>query len=119
MGFLRHPYHWCFGNMKTKRYLVDKDYLMPTLDVEIAPALGRGNKNLFFDLGCSVYSQRYYIEGKKAGMLEKGGASQDWFVDEYRKRGIDFDRIFAWEVEPQNPEELFAGYPDDVLSKLS
>ena len=119
VGFLRHPYHWCFGNMKTKRYVVSKDYLMPTLDVEIAPALGRGDKYLFFDLGCSVYSQRYYIEGKKAGMLEKGGASQDWFVDEYRKRGIDFDRIFAWEVEPQNPEELFAGYPDDVLSKLS
>ena len=104
--------------MKTRGYVVNKDYLMPTLDFEIAPAL-KGDKYLFFHLGCSVYSQRYYIEGKKAGMLEKGGASQDWFVDEYRKRGIDFDRIFAWEVEPQNPEELFAGYPDDVLSKLS
>ena len=40
----------------------------------------------FFDVGASIYN------------TGAGGASQSWFVETYRRGGVEFDRIFAWEA---------------------
>lgn len=42
-----------------------------------------------------------------------------WFVDTYRARGVEFDRILAWESTPQKPAHLFRSFPQDILVKLS
>lgn len=64
-------------------------------------------RSFFFDLGASTYS---------AGM---GGASQQWFVDGYTRRGIKFDRILAWEATLMFPSTVFEGMPAEVLDSVS
>ena len=103
MGALRHPKYHCFPGQD---YKFNKDYLMPIFDTEIVPAAAQ-QSNFFFDLGCSTYNAGF------------GGASQSWFINQYRQRGIEFDRILAWEYERQDPVALFAGYPPDVVEHLS
>lgn len=85
MGFLRHPLHHCFPNVGHKhKYAVNKDYMIQPFQPEIFPVGGSNRRNLFFDLGASLYSSG------------AGGASQQWFFETYKSRGITFDRILAW-----------------------
>lgn len=111
IGFLRHPRHICFD--KSSTYNVNKDYMFVSSGAEVFPKLIdehtglRRGRAFLFDLGCSSYG------------TGSGGASQNWFVDQYRLRGIEFDRILAWEMKPQVPSRLFGGYPPDILGVLS
>lgn len=102
VGFLRHPLHLCFDI--TDKYNVDKDYML----MSFGERSGRkaGGQNYLFDAGASSY-----LDGL-------GGASQSWLVDEYRRRGVEFDRIFAWEARPDQAE-LISEHPPDLLVKLS
>lgn len=66
---------------------------------QIVPRLMRTNsvsRNYLFDLGASLYTSG------------EGGASQQWFVDVYRERGIEFDRILAWENKIHDLKVIFA-----------
>jgi hypothetical protein len=119
MGFLRHPISHCFHQ---KDYL-NKNYMLtdharyvipplattPTEAVKVGLVAGTPDvyKRFMFDLGAS-----YYRSGA-------GGASQSWFVDTYLKFGIDFDRIIAWEANALNTSLVFAGYPAEIVSKLT
>lgn len=114
VGFLRHPTALCFSS--NKKTFTNKDYMLPNSVLEVWPRV-RSNlspfgvklqgRSFFFDVGASLYD--------RGG----GGASQSWFVSEYRKRGLDFNRIFAWEAKAYAPADLFDTFPPDVLDKLS
>jgi hypothetical protein len=108
ISFLRHPKFLCFPGID----VVDKNYMYLTWRDEVIPSVKRqnlnyGSRSYYFDLGASTYS------------TGAGGASQSWFVEEYLKRGIDFDRILAWEVSPIDPNNLFNSYPAHVVGKVS
>ena len=63
-----------------------------------------------FDLGASTYRNG------------RGGASQSWFIEQYEKHGVHFDRIFAWEATVHKPEGIFGektGMPKHVLDRIS
>jgi hypothetical protein len=106
IGFLRHPLFHCLGgrNLVDKEYMfiLHRDFVFPTPKKQT-----NVSTNYYFDMGASTY---------KSGA---GGASQSWFVDSYKKRGIEFDRILAWEVEKMDPEEIYREYPNDVVNKVS
>lgn len=109
VGILRHPRHICFSpspfyDEVTRSFELDKNYMLPLWNFEVLPA---PTTNFFFDLGASLYS---------AGL---GGASQSWFIDTYKTRGIIFDRILAWEAEPYTPIEIFEGMPPEILDRMS
>mmetsp|Transcript_8096 Transcript_8096/g.25701 ORF Transcript_8096/g.25701 Transcript_8096/m.25701 type:complete len:348 (+) Transcript_8096:89-1132(+) len=81
VGALRHPHHDC---VKRSSARASKAYLLPAWSAEVLPAPRR---RFFFDCGASLY---------RSG---SGGASQQWFVDGYARRGLAFDRTLAWEFE--------------------
>jgi hypothetical protein len=101
----------CYPDSADK--VVNKDYMFPTHQVEIFPKLideatnKRRGRAFLFDLGCSVYDDG------------AGGASESWFVNTYRARGIEFDRVLAWEMARIEPAKMFGGYPSDILDILS
>lgn len=101
-------------------YRLDKGYMLPMFRDEIAPKLHSrkrrhgggpmrhgGPMSFYFDLGASTYRSGF------------GGASMSWFVDEYDRRGITFDRILAWEAIPQNHSLLLQGFDAFPLARLS
>eukprot|EP00854_Cymbomonas_tetramitiformis_P025489 gene25489-31135_t len=124
VGLLRHPHAICKDDMAAQskncmfswsrfewHQLKDlresnRDISSKILKTSSRRCETRENRYLF-DMGCSTYS------------TGAGGSSLDWFVETYRRHGIEFDRIFAWEKTLQNADKLFAGFPLDVLSKLS
>ena len=106
IGFLRHPKVFCLNHHNN----VDKEYLFLLNSFQIFPTPKRNRvvgKKFLFDLGASLYNEGI------------GGASQQWFVEEYLKRGIDFDRIFGWEVTKHTPEEIYQRYPNNVVGKTT
>ena len=101
VSFLRHPLAVC-----TKRSVsvLDKSYMVVPKRDEVTSLSA---KKWLFDAGASTYD---------AG---KGGASQSWFVDTYRKRGIEFDRIIGWEARRTDPVEQWNSVPADIKRKTS
>jgi len=104
VGVLRHPEHHC-----TRVATGDKDYMLAYSKSEVAPPLHlvSGARSFLFDLGASFYSSGF------------GGASQEWFVNTYAKKGIRFDRIFAWEAIPHAPLDIYKPVPNDVMDRLT
>lgn len=105
VGFLRHPRAVCLG--PGLPLILSKDYLLPNWNFEISPQPKGARRAFFFDLGASTYN---------AGA---GGASGSWFVDEYARRGIQFDRILAWEMTQMSPAHIFRAMPNDVVDRVS
>lgn len=101
VGALRHPAYPCFRN---KRH--NKNWIFTTYDFEFEPH-GFGFRKYLFDLGASLYD---------AG---PGGASQHWFVDTYKARGIEFDRILGWEVKPHSDPQIYEGMPQEIVDVMS
>ncbi|XP_055339268.1 uncharacterized protein LOC129588879 [Paramacrobiotus metropolitanus] len=98
----RHPYTCLPDPVSTasyhERYAADKEYLLTAWN---APETAAG-KAYYFDLGASTYD------------TGPGGASQKWIVDQYKLRGVDFHRIFAWEAKPYDPETIFQSIPAEL-----
>lgn len=97
-GALRHPLALCSGDN-----LLSRDYLL----VQSAFSLPyrRHGRNYFFDLGASKYNDG------------AGGASQAWIINAYRKRGVEFDRIFLWEAQVHSPLEIYKDVPKELFAK--
>ena len=100
VSFLRHPMYLCFD--ATRKYHVNKDYMLlshPGLTVSDPSA-----KKFMFDAGASSYRQG------------AGGASSAWFIETYRKNGVEFDEMFCWEANGRQ-KDLIREYPFDILVK--
>jgi len=108
VGFLRNPYTHCFPMERIFHWAPrDKKYLIPSWREDVWTRGGGGSTSAFlFDLGASLYNKGI------------GGASTSWFVDEYQARGIQFDRIFAWEATPHDDAEIFAPVPDSIADRM-
>ena len=107
VGFLRDPRTHCYTAGRNAHWALqrDKNYLIPSWRQDVWP---RGPASAFlFDLGASLYNKG------------PGGASTSWFVNEYRARGISFDRIFAWEAKPHDDAEIFASVPNSIADRMS
>jgi hypothetical protein len=104
MGILRHPYAICMPHTKQHGDVFRKDWLiLPNSEY----FKGRNHpKVIMYDLGASTY---------KTGA---GGASQEWFVSEFARRGMAFDEIYAWEAAKHEPADIFKDVPPNMLPKL-
>ena len=115
VGLLRHPNYYCIvpgtGSTHIPNWVsgalwqFNRDYLLPMWKVEAQ--LASPGRAYFFDLGASVYN----------GGL--GGASQKWFIDSYLRRGIHFDRIFAWEVRARTDEQIMKPLPKALRNRTT
>ena len=108
VGFLRHPEAHCPQFPGSKYWVtkvISKDYLIPAWHAEAWPR-GR-TRALFFDMGASLYH------------TGNGGASMSWFVTQYRVRGIQFDRIFAWEAKFYTDATIYATMPAPIVDRIS
>ncbi len=108
VGFLRHPEAHCPQFPGSKNWVtkvISKDYLIPAWHAEAWPR-GR-TRALFFDLGASLYH------------TGNGGASMSWFVNAYRVRGIQFDRLFAWEAKQHTDATIYATMPAPIVDRVS
>jgi hypothetical protein len=91
-GIGRHP-----ETCRDSSYVLSKEYLLTQ-----RRTLPPHRRALFFDLGASLWNSG------------GGGASQSWLYDVYRRRGLQFDDIYAWEVTKMDPVEVFAQIPGEV-----
>ena len=101
VSFLRHPSALCFGG---EDRVLDKSYLMVPYVDEVT---SKGAYKWLFDAGASTYD------------TGAGGASQSWFVNTYRARGIEFDRIIGWEAAVHDPRTQWNTVPADIKRKTS
>ena len=84
-------------------YIVSKDYLVVSWNVSNklrSNATSHAPKAYYFDLGASTFNSG------------AGGASQSWIVEMYEARGVRWDGIFAWEMKPHAPSEVWGEIPD-------
>ena len=101
-SFLRHPLAICIPGEAD--LIFDKSFLLIPFAEEIG---AKQSYKWLFDAGASTYD---------TGL---GGASQSWFVNTYRSRGYEFDRIIGWEAAPTEPERQWSTVPADVKRKTS
>ena len=100
ISFLRHPNALC-----READILDKSYLVVPKYEEIFDT--QPPNTWLFDAGASTYD------------TGAGGASQSWFVDTYRARGIEFDRIIGWEAAVTDPKIQWEAVPADIKRKTS
>ena len=116
VGFLRNPRFEQDFCLRDSSWLAitSKTYFLPQwrceADARVPTAARPRGRSYFFDLGASLFWPPPYSK--------TGGSSQPWFVSEYRKRGLEFDRVLAWEANPYTPQQIFAMPPRD-LDRLS
>ena len=121
ISFLRHPQALCINNgpdiysgnwihkllLRRRAWtknVFDKSYMVVPFVDEVST---RDAYKWLFDAGASTYD------------TGAGGASQSWFVDTYRKRGIEFDRIIGWEAALTDPRKQWSTVPADIKRKTS
>jgi hypothetical protein len=97
-GLMRNPY-FC---LKGEKFVVNKDYMVISWNVSrkvevIFPTYVP--KSYFFDLGASTYT------------TGSGGSSQNWFVQGYEAKGINWDGVYAWEVSQHLPVHVWSIIP--------
>ena len=90
--------------LRGQDHLVSKDYLVVSWNVSNKlqgdETTGYRPKAYYFDLGASTFNSG------------AGGASQSWMVEMYEARGVRWDGIFAWEMKPHAPSEVWGSIPD-------
>ena len=84
--------------LKGEEFIVSKDYLVVSWNL----SKKHFPRSYYFDLGASLYNSG------------AGGPSQKWFVETYEKRGIQWDGIFAWEMEPLDPKTVWGLIPSHL-----
>jgi len=108
----------CHFGLSEKTSIFNIKYLVPANHCGPRSANRTDHKrgrNLFFDLGCSVYHDGSPLD------LEAGsgkGPSLPIFSKLYRERCIDFDAIYAFEANHQDPVEWWRHVPLEMRKVL-
>jgi len=76
-------------------------------------AVGSGARNLFFDLGCSVWG-----DGAPVSDGSAFGPSMPLFSAWYEGNCAQLDRLYGWEMEVKEPTSWWKNVPADVRAKL-
>lgn len=101
IGHLRHPYFHCLGPYKdTFNLMFDTTYIVLPQTVKM-----NYNQVILIDVGASTFD-------------DCSMGCQKWFVDSYKKIGMEFDRIIGWEAKPLNHLEYWSKIPDDLKHKI-
>ncbi|EME31132.1 uncharacterized protein Gasu_16290 [Galdieria sulphuraria] len=95
-GPLRHPLI-CNGTD-----VVDRSYIYIDWQIPLALQSSRARAH-YFDIGASTWE------------TGPGAASQNWIVNEFEKRGISFDGIWAWESKFYQSKEVWEQIPAKYL----
>jgi len=85
---------------------ISKDFILLPPD---RCAVDSGGKFMYFDLGASWYSG-IPPNANLSTYIDGWGSSGKWFVDEFEKRGVEFDFLFLWEPRPFE-EYRRSGFP--------
>lgn len=114
VGFLRHPrfqLSYC-SHPSWWEHITSKDHMLPTWSHEASAMhassrhsrAGRHRRALLFDLGSGP---------------GPGGGGQQWFHETYGKRGISFERVFAWEGRVYEPRAVLDRATKQAYDALS
>ena len=103
VSFLRHHLALCHKK-ELAANILDKTYLVVPYKDEV---INDESTKWLFDAGASTYN------------TGAGGASLSWFVNTYRARGIEFDRIIGWEAAKTEPSNQWDDIPADIKRKTS
>ena len=119
-GLLRHPLFHCLRfvgwrppdphqHLQDRQLIFNTSYLLPTWRSEAQTLQQQPVRSaLFFDCGASTWSVGAHF------------SSQRWFYETYSRRGITFDRIFAWEARTIPPAQIFnITMPESVVDAIS
>ena len=110
---LRHPLLCAPGNA-TRERVMDKDFLMLP-SIHGLRRVGRARRAILVDLGAGLYASG----GSRGEPGSSGGGGLHWLINSFRERGVDFDRIFAWEARRLNPATLWGSIPPELVGKIS
>ncbi|CAF0995667.1 unnamed protein product [Rotaria sp. Silwood1] len=66
----------------------------------------RNGQNILIDLGSSYFQDR---------VNDTSASSGRWFYENYKRFGVKFDRIIAYEHAPLDPKRAWEQLPDDVV----
>jgi len=75
----------------------------------------RKPRNLFFDLGCTMYDDGTQID---VGEANGWGPSIPLFFQMYERRCIVFDAIYGWEISPYKAADYWRNVPLPMRSRL-
>jgi hypothetical protein len=95
---LRHPL-FCFK----KKHLLNLKYLVHDFKT-MCQQLKRTSRTILIDMGASLQ----FHDGKDQPAV--------YLIDLFRKFGFPFDHIYAFEVTPTPPEEVFSKLPEHLIS---
>ena len=111
---LRHPLLCAPGNA-TRERMMDKSFIkLPSAQGLRRVGLLK-KRAILIDLGAGLYSS-----GGSAGEPgSSGGGGLYWLINSFRERGVEFDRIFAWEARRLNPATLWGSIPAELVGKFS
>jgi len=94
VGLTRHPW-FCATEGE---HITDTSYLYLSSGIAALNAAG-SRRAILFDLGAGLYQNDTLFD------------SQKWFVDTFRKRGVEITDIFAWESRSLSPELVWLAVP--------
>jgi hypothetical protein len=95
---LRHP-SFCF----TRGYLINLSYLVHDWKV-MCHRLAPHSRTVFIDMGASLVFHR-----------NSGTSPAEYILETYKRFGFKFDHVYAYEVTPQEPAQVFQLVPEDLL----
>ncbi len=111
---LRHPLLCAPGNA-TRERMMDKGFiLLPSIN-GLRRVGHRARRAILVDLGAGLYASG----GSRGEPGSSGGGGLHWLINSFRERGVDFDRIFAWEARRLNPATLWGSIPPELVGKIS
>lgn len=93
VSHLRHPIAMCDSNMR-RVFMLSRSFIVPV------PSGGTFPKAYYFDAGASSWN------------TGAGGPSLSYFTEVWKRHGIDFDRIEAWEGKV-TPANFYATVPEN------
>lgn len=110
VGHLRHPEFHCLGKQRdTLERMFSASYILLPDARDLRLRRETSGRRLFFDAGASIY-----------GTCALG--CQKWFIESYRAKGIQFDRIIGWEMSAIDHERLWRGadgYPSAMHPRVT
>jgi len=98
VSHLRHPLARCFFVDLDDLFLVDRSYILPEFD--------GSRRSLLFDAGASSWNDG------------SGGPSLSYFTTVWKRYGVQWDHIFAWEGSTPN-STFYKTVPAEWVSKTS
>jgi hypothetical protein len=105
---LRHP-EFCFGGRKGRgKYKLDMNYVIHDFESFCSSKIQKHSRTVFVDMGAAL---DFHIQKERQEV-----SPAIYITHTYGKFGIQFDHIYAYEIKPKDPAEVYQQIPDDLKS---